>query len=122
MNLVVAKGNMTDEPKVTYTQGGKAKAEFTLALNRTKEGADFPRFIAWEQKAELIEKYCHKGTGLLIKGHIQTGSYDGKNGKVYTTDVIVDNLEFTDKKPKEEKQDDGFMKIPEGIDKEIPFN
>ena len=128
MNKTVSCGNMTDDPKVTYTQSGKAKAEFTLALNRMKEGADFPRFIAWEKKAEVIEKYCHKGTKLLIEGHIQTGSYEGKNGKVYTTDIIVDQIEFVGKKadaPAEGvgvNQDNGeFMKIPEGIQEELPF-
>ena len=128
MNLVIAKGNMTDDPRITETSTGKKKAEFTLALNRMKEGADFPRFIAWEQKAELIENWCHKGTTLLVEGHIQTGSYEGKNGKVYTTDVIVDHLEFCDKKPRDEtygqpkeNESEEFMTIPEGIADEVPF-
>lgn len=131
MNLTISKGNMTDEPRITETKNGKKKAEFTLALNRMKEGADFPRFIAWEKRAELIEKWCHKGTGLLITGHIQTDSYEGKNGTVYTTDIICDTIEFCDKKQKamdgtegqpKQNPDDGFMNIPDGLDEEIPFN
>ena len=129
MNLTISKGNMTDEPRVTETSTGKKKAEFTLALNRMKDGADFPRFIAWEQKAELIEKWCHKGTSLLVEGHIQTGSYEGKSGKVYTTDIICDRIEFCDKKPKDgsegqptENDPNPFMNIPDSIDEEIPFN
>lgn len=115
MNRTISMGNLTDDPKITYTQNGKAKVEFTLALNRMKEGADFPRFIAWEKKAEFLERYCHKGMKLLVEGHIQTGSYDGKNGKVYTTDIICDNIEFCEKKK------ESVMSIPEGIDEEIPF-
>lgn len=130
MNLTVSMGNMTDEPRITETSTGKKKAEFTLALNRMKDGADFPRFIAWEQKAELIENWCHKGTKLMIVGHIQTGSYDNKDGnKVYTTDIVVDRLEFCDRKPKDgsegqpkENPTDGFMMVPDGIDEEMPFN
>lgn len=130
MNLTISRGNMTDEPKITQTSTGKKKAEFTLALNRSKEGADFPRFIAREQKAELIEKYCHKGSNLLIEGHIQTGSYDNKEGrKVYTTDIICDKIEFMDKKPKDGSEGqpknnptEDFMKIPEGMDEEMPFS
>ena len=128
MNVVIAKGNMTDDPWITETTTGKKKAEFTLALNRVKEGADFPRFVAWEKTAELIEKYCHKGTALLVEGHIQTGSYEGKNGKVYTTDVICDRIEFCDKKPKDgtegqpkENPKDEFMMIPDGVEEELPF-
>lgn len=131
MNKTISMGNLTDDPKITYTQGGKAKAEFTLALNRYKDGADFPRFIAWEKKAEILEKWCHKGMKLLVIGHIQTGSYEGKNGKVYTTDIIVDEIEFCEKKKDdmppegigEETNDNGWMlQMPDGINEEIPFS
>ena len=129
MNLTMSIGNMTDEPRIVETSTGKKKAEFTLALNRMKDGADFPRFIAWEKRAELIENWCHKGTKLAVIGHIQTGSYEKDGSKVYTTDIIVDNIEFCDKKPKDgsegqpkENPLDAFMKVPDGIDEEIPFN
>ena len=129
MNKTISLGRFTDDPKISYTQSGKAKAEFNMALQRGKEGADFPRFIAWEEDAERIAKSCHKGSRLLIEGHIKTGSYEGKNGKVYTTDIIVDRFEYIDPKPKdetdgqpEENPKDGFMKIPEGVDEEMPFS
>lgn len=129
MNLTISTGNMTDDPKIIETATGKKMARFTLALNRMKDGADFPSFVAWEQKAELIENWCHRGTKLLVEGHIQTGSYEGKNGKVYTTDIVADRIEFLDKKPKDgsegqpkENPSDAWMNVPDGIDEEIPFN
>ena len=121
-------GRLTDEPKVSETTPGKKIARFTLALDRIGEGADFPNYIAWERRAELIEKYCHKGTRIGVVGRLQTGSYEGKNGKVYTTDIVVDEIEFCEKKQKDETDGqrkenptEEFMKIPEGIGKEIPF-
>ena len=129
MNKTISIGNLTDDPKIMETSTGKKKAEFTLALNRIKEGADFPRFIAWEKKAELIGEYCHKGTKLAVIGHIQTGSYEGKSGKVYTTDVIVDEIEFCDRKSKDgsegqpkKNESDDFVSIPEGVQESLPFN
>lgn len=126
MNKTISIGNMTDEPKISETQSGKKVARFTLALNRVGEGADYPNFIAWEKKADIVEKYCHKGMKLAVEGHIQTGSYEGKNGKVYTTDIVCDQIEFCEKKQKDDGQpkenpSDEFMKIPDGIDEEIPF-
>ena len=128
MNKVICCGNMTDEPRIDVFNEHK-KASFTLALNRIKDGADYPRFIAWDKKAEFLENWCHKGTRLLIEGHIQTGSYEKDGKKVYTTDIICDNIEFCEKKPKDEtagqpkeNPTDEFMKIPEGIDEELPFN
>ena len=128
MNKTISMGRLTDEPKISSTTNGKTKAEFSMALQRAKDGADYPRYVAWEKTAETIEKYCHKGTRLLIEGHIQTGSYEGKNGKVYTTDIIVDRMEFCDSKPKDgsegqpkENPSDDWMKIPTGVDEELPF-
>ena len=100
-----------------------------MALARTKEGADFPSFVAWEKSAELIEQSVHKGDRLLVEGHIQTGSYDNKEGnKVYTTDIVVDRFEFIEPKKKDDGSDgqpednhNDFMAIPEGIDEEMPF-
>ena len=56
--------------------------------------------------------------------------------KVYTTDVVVDNVEFAESKgsagsdggfvpadrPSPSQASDGFMNIPGGIDEELPFN
>ena len=129
MNKTISIGRLTDEPKISETQAGKKIARFNLALDRIGEGADFPSYIAWEKRAELIEKYCHKGQKIGIVGRIQTGSYEGKNGKVYTTDIVVEEIEFCEKKandgsagqPKENPTDE-FMKIPDGIENEIPFS
>jgi len=127
MNLTISIGRLTAEPSVATVKDTK-KAEFNLALDRQKEGADFPRFVAWDKKAELVEKYLHKGMRVGIEGRIHTGSYEGKNGKVYTTDVWVDKIHFLEKKqadettgqPEENEAD--FVSIPDGIDEELPFN
>ena len=128
MNKTISCGNMTKDPKITTTTSGKKMAEFTLALNRFKEGADFPRFIAWEKDAERIESWAHKGSKLLVEGRIQTGSYEKDGKKVYTTDIVCERIEFLDKKPKDESEGqpkenpaDDWMSIPEGVQEELPF-
>lgn len=110
MNNVILIGRLTSDPELKqnekYTQ-----CKFTLAVNRLKEGADFISCIAWNKQAELINKYLHKGNQVAIEGRIQTGSYDGKNGKVYTTDVIVQSLNFIGSNEKVvEKEDDDIFK------------
>ena len=127
MNFTLSVGNMTDDPSIDV-YGEHKKAQFTLALNRIKDGADFPRFVAWDKKAELIEKYCRKGSKIAVRGHIQTGSYEKDGKKIYTTDIVVDDLEFCDKKPKDEttgqpqeNPKETWMNIPAGVDEEMPF-
>lgn len=109
MNLAVIIGRLTSDPELKqnekYTQ-----CKFTLAVNRLKEGADFISCIAWNKQAELINKYLHKGNQVAIEGRIQTGSYEKDGVKHYTTDVIVQNLNFigSNEKVVERKDDDLF--------------
>ena len=91
--------------------------------------------VSFGKTAEFIEKYVRKGTKLVVRGRIQTGSYTNRDGqKVYTTDVIVDSSEFVERQSQQNNEpaaprdnannatdSDGFMNIPEGIDEELPF-
>ena len=62
MNTVVLSGRMTKDPELKYTSGGKANARFTLAVQRTKDEADFVNCVAWEKTAETIVEYFKKGS------------------------------------------------------------
>ena len=116
MNKVVLMGRLTADPEIRSTQGGKMVAHYTLAVDR-REGADFIMCVAWEKRAEFAEKYLHKGTKIVLCGRIQTGSYTDKDGKkIYTTDVIVEEVEFAESK--KEAQGD-YMTLPDGS---LPFN
>lgn len=84
---------------------------FSLAVNRKfkKDGEDTADFIickCFGKTAEFASKYFSKGQQVAISGRIQTGSYEGKDGKkVYTTEVVVEDMFFADtKKDKTETQ------------------
>jgi single-strand DNA-binding protein len=111
-----------------------AIARFTLAVDRKykkdgEQGADFISCVAFGKRAEFMERYGKKGTKFNLEGSIQTGSYTNKdNQKVYTTDVIVNNIEFGESKGKSDApqdapatDEDGFMNIPDNME-ELPFN
>ena len=97
MNKVVLIGNLTKDVDLSFAAGsGTAVGRFTVAVARMKKGeSDFPNCISFGKAAETIAQYFFKGAKIAIEGHIQTGSYDAKDGtKRYTTDVIVDRFEF----------------------------
>ena len=106
MNKVILMGRLTRDPEVRYTQGDNASAvaRFSLAVDRRfkKDGeqtADFINCVAFGKTGEFIEKYGRKGTKFVVEGRIQTGSYTNKDGqKVYTTDVVVEQVEFAESK------------------------
>ena len=137
MNSVQLLGRLTRDPDVRYTDGGSTIARFSLAVDRRfkQEGgdtADFINCIAFGKTAEFIEKYFAKGLKIALNGRIQTGSYTNKDGvKVYTTDVVVENVEFAESKNNNSNAGSNaaaptpngdFMSIPDGIDEELPFN
>lgn len=101
INNVTLVGRLTDEVKLNYTQSGIAVGNFILAVNRpfkSKDGeeqADFIRCVVWRKTAENTANYVGKGDLVGIVGRIETGSYDDQDGKrVYTTDVVVENIQF----------------------------
>lgn len=142
MNKVIESGRLTKDAEITYIQGNSmAVARFTLAVDRRfkQEGqptADYIRCIAFGKTAEFFERFGRKGTKFFIEGRIQTGSYTNKDGqKVYTTDVVIENVEFGESRANQQNNSNGiigrnspsadsdsFMSIPDGIDEELPFN
>ncbi len=104
MNNVSLIGNLTKNIELKKTNAGKSIAKFTLAVRRKAEETDFIQCIAWEKTAELLNTYCAKGSKIAVVGRIQTGSYDNQSGqKVYTTDIIVEQVEFLSKAEKAEE-------------------
>lgn len=95
MNKVALVGRLTAEPSFK-TFGETMVSEFTIAVNRKKKDeADFIRVKAFGKLAELTADYLKKGSMAGVDGRIQTGSYADKEGKkVYTTEVIAENVDF----------------------------
>jgi len=111
MNKVFLRGNLTRDVESHSTQSGKVVSRFSIAVRRdfkNEEGnydADFINCVAFGNVAETISKYFHKGSGIIVLGHIQTGSYENDEGyTVRTTDVIVESIEF-DRKVETKKED-----------------
>ena len=162
MNKAILTGRLVQDPSVRYTTGenNTAIATFTIAVNRryTKKDdpnaqtADFIRCQAFGNQATFIEKYFHKGSAAIVEGRIQTGKYTNQEGQtVYTTDVIIENIEFGESKGAsgnnggqaaptgnngggfngggfnggyQNMNNNGqpFINIPDGVDQTLPFN
>ena len=116
VNIVVLEGRLTDDPDIRTTAGGKLVANFTLASNRGKNDPDWLDCVAWENSAEFLRKYGSKGRLILVKGHLQTRSYEDKEGKKRKiTEVIVESLKPLDRASETPKTE--FSPV----DDDIPF-
>lgn len=96
MNKVILVGRLTRDPEMRDTQGGTKVARFALAIDRRGKdaGTDYPSCVAFGKTAELVGQYLRKGSRAGVVGRIQTGSYERDGHKVYTTDIVVDEVEF----------------------------
>lgn len=139
MNKVIIAGRLTRDPEVRYSQGenSSAIARYTLAVDRRRQRdgeatADFINCVAFGKLGEFAEKYCRKGTKLIVLGHIQTGSYTNRDGqKVYTTDVVVEEQKFAESKKQDTSSskntaseptgNGGYADYPEGVEDDLPY-
>lgn len=125
MNEVNLIGRLTRDPEVRYTQSNMAVARFSIAIDRMKDGTDFPSIVAFGKTAENCEKYLTKGRQVGITGRIQTGSYEKDGRKIYTTDVVASRVEFLGSKSSEaESTAQESIDTPAGfeeLDDDVPF-
>ena len=135
MNKVILMGRLTRDPEVRYSTSGDnqlAIARYTLAVDRRfkrdgDQSADFIRCVAFGRSGEFAEKYFHQGTKIVAEG------------RIYTTEVVVENQEFAESKATADSNNyqpqqpvasqptapagDGFMNIPDSVDDSgLPFN
>lgn len=105
INNVTIVGRVVRDLELRYTPNGIASTKFTVAVNRPFKGqngeqeADFISVQAWRKQAENAANYLKKGNLVGITGRIQTGSYEGQDGKrIYTTDIVADSIQFLEPK------------------------
>ena len=149
MNKVILMGRLTKDPEIRYSQSSEPLciAKFTLAVNRrfkkdAEQEADFIPCVAFGKTAEFIERFFKKGMQPLLMGRIQVRSYDDNAGvKRWMTEVIVDEVQFTESKaaseaiinksagdsynapPQNYSEPEGFSAIAQSIDEDddLPF-
>ena len=104
INDVTILGNLGADPELRFTANGTAVATLSIATSRSfkREGSDereevvqWHHVVVWGQSAEWVADNKRKGDQVLIRGHLQTRSYehaDKETGKVevrYATEVVA---------------------------------
>ncbi len=99
-NTVTLVGNVTKDPVLRYTTGGRGVASFGLAVNRRyqvngewQEQVSFFNVVAWADLGENAAASLHKGTRVMVTGRLEQRSYETREGeKRNITEVIADDL------------------------------
>lgn len=97
MNSVVMVGNLVRDPELRKTQDGISVCTFSIGVTRPRdrEKSDFFSVVTWRGLADNCARYLSKGRRVAVSGHLETRSYDDKNGvKRYVTEIMADEVEF----------------------------
>ncbi len=102
-NKVILLGNLTRDPQLSYLPSQTPVVEFGMAINRKWKGQDgqqndetcFVDLQMFGKRAEVINKYLHKGDTLFVEGRLKFDSWQAQDGsKRSKLRVLVENFEF----------------------------
>ena len=103
LNQCTFLGRLTREPDIRYaTETQMPIARFTLAVGRgTKKeneaDADFITCVAFDKRAEFVERYLGKGIRIVVSGRLQNNNYTDKDGnRVYGMELRAEHIDFAD--------------------------
>lgn len=130
INKTVLQGRFTKKPEVEI-KGGFPYCGFTIAWSEKIKDVEKKCFAfckTWRSTAEFVEKYFDKGQECVIEGQLLTEEWE-KDGQRQSRNVInVEKIHFagskgsTNTETTQTTETYDFMKIPEGVDEELPFN
>ena len=98
-NITVV-GNLTREPELRFTQGGKGVASFGLAVSRRfqvngewQEKTSFFNVSAWDNLGENVAATLTKGMRVIVHGRLEVREYEAREGgKRTSVDIIADEI------------------------------
>jgi single-strand DNA-binding protein len=99
-STVTLVGNITRDPELRFTTGGRAVANFGVAVNRRyminnewQEDVSFIDVVAWAQLGENAAASFKKGDRVIVAGRINQRSWEADDGsKRSKVDVVADAL------------------------------
>lgn len=99
-STVTIVGNITRDPELRFTAGGKGIASFGLAVNRRwqqngewQEKVSFFNVTAWDTLGENIAASLTKGTRVIVTGRLEQREYETKEGeKRNVVEIVADEI------------------------------
>jgi single-strand DNA-binding protein len=99
-SVVTLVGNITKDPELRYTTGGRGVASFGLAVNRRwqsngewQEEVSFFNVTAWGELGENVAASMQKGNRAIVAGRLAQRSYDTREGeKRNIVEIVADSI------------------------------
>jgi single-strand DNA-binding protein len=99
INKAILIGNLGTKPELKYSSSNVAITNLSVATSESwtdkntgqkQEKTEWHRVSVFGKLAEVITKYCDKGSKVYVEGKLQTRKYQDKSGADrYTTEIVV---------------------------------
>ena len=99
-STITVVGNLTRDPELRFTTGGRGTANFGIAVSRRyqvnnewQEQTSFFNIVAWGTLAENAAASLNKGHRVIVTGRLEQRSYDDKEGqKKSIVEIVADEI------------------------------
>ena len=99
-NSITLTGNLTRDPELRFTTGGRGVASFGLAVNRRyqvngewQEQVSFFNIVCWGDLGENVAATLTKGSRCIVSGRLEQRSWETNDGeKRSVVEVIADEV------------------------------
>ena len=137
LNHVVLIGRLTqdlgnDERSFGYVGNGQARANVSIAVNRSKKKGDewvetvsYFNITIWGKTAENLKPYLTKGKQICVEGHLHQDRWEKEGKKESRISIIADNVQLLggNKNSSETNQAENNQNNSDsGFAEDIPWN
>ena len=91
-NSITLVGNLTKDPELRFTTGGRGVASFGLAVNRRyqvngewQDQTSYFNIVAWGQLGENVASSLTKGMRVVVSGRLEQREYQNREGEKRST-------------------------------------
>ena len=106
LNKVMLVGRLGQEPEKKLTKTGKSVVSVGLATSSAykdaagnkQESTEWHKLVFWGNLADNICQYTKKGSLLYVEGRLETTKWEKDSITMYTTQIVVSNMQFLDSK------------------------
>jgi single-strand DNA-binding protein len=103
INKVILIGNLGDDVKMHYFDGGNSIGRFPIATSESYTSkqtgekvtnTDWHNIVVRNKLAEICEKYLSKGDKVYVEGKLKNRQWEQDGVKRYSTEVHVNEMTF----------------------------
>ncbi len=132
INKAILIGNLGDEVKMHYFDGGNSIGRFPIPTNESYTNkqtgekitsTEWHNIVVKNKLAEICEKYLTKGDKVYCEGKIKTRQWEQDGQKRYTTEIHVMEMTFlsTKKQPGNSPSDSDSRTVTPEENDDLPF-